>query len=1027
MSNASCGSKALVRAFSCAVLITAVLSSVGYAVTPDRISGALNSGPSVALRGNVHPLAVSNFDVGPADPAMRFGTIMLHTTRTASQQKAINQLLAEQQNRKSANYHKWLTPEQYADRFGLSPNDVKKITTWLNEQGFTGVQVARGRDWVMFSGSAAQVKRAFGTEIHRFNVNGEMHVANATAPKIPAALAGIVAGIRGLHDFHPKARAAATMRPLYASASGSGFPNQPNVLAPGDIAAIYDINSLYAANIDGTGEAIAVIGQSDIYFQELADFRAGFGLSPISCGSGVDPTTGIVTACSDPHFRYVVIGTDPVAILPASQRTDVIEEDLGIEWAGAVARGAQIIYVNSPTNGTSNGDATVAWEYAVDQILAPVISMSFGNCEFFVAGIPGVAGQTEEQELQKANTEGITFVSASGDGGPAGCDPFSGDPNGASAAGGLAVTWPASAPEVTAVGGTSMSLSNLQSSSNWGTTNDQFGGSATGYITEQAWNDDEEYPLFCAQFTGNLFCSQGGPSPGVTGWHNITDAVTAQQDVGLMASGGGASNCATQSANPSCVSGFSLPSYQSKLSVNGFTNVANPARMLPDVAMLASSNFPGYIFCSDQSLLFEPGSGSTCTPTSGMNASTGISNALALKFPPIIGGTSAATPVFAGIVALLDQYMSSWQGQINSTLYTLAATPANGVFHQVISGNNTVVCTPGTPSTLPVAFQCPAGGTFGFDASVADPTTGYNVVTGLGSIDAKNLLTSWAAAVVPAAYSLSATALSPASVTAGGSATSTVTLTVPSTTINFGGTVTFGCTGLPTGATCSFSPATATTSGATTLTVATTASTPSGGPTTITVTGTTASGVSYTTGVSLTVTGGGASFSLSTGNTTNFSVTQGSAVDVPVTVTLASGFTGTVTFSCSDPASESTCTPPAATNASGKVSFHITTTAASASLIRPFDRDSRTLYAVLLPGLFGIVFTLGSRKRSLRGMRMLGLIMVLGVSAMWLGSCGGSSNKSTSNPGTPKGQYTIGVTGTSGNSTAKASFTVTVQ
>jgi hypothetical protein len=112
---------------------------------------------------------------------------------------------------------------------------------------------------------------------------------------------------------------------------------------------------------------------------------------------------------------------------------------------------------------------------------------------------------------------------------------------------------------------------------------------------------------------------------------------------------------------------------------------------------------------------------------------------------------------------------------------------------------------------------------------------------------------------------------------------------------------------------------------------------------------------------------------------------------------------------------------------SGSYSFHITTTAATASLIRPFDRSSKVFYAVLLPGLLGILLTVGSRKRSLRGMRMLGLIMVLGVSTMWLGSCGGSNNKSTGNPGTPKGQYTISVTGTSGSSTATASFKITVQ
>lgn len=1013
-------SEALMRTFASAVLIAVVLSNLSYAVTSDRISGALDSGQSVALRGSVHRLATPKHDVGPADPALRFGTIMLQTVRTASQQQAMNRLLAEQQDPKSPNYHKWLTPEQYADRFGLSLNDVKKITSWLTGQGFKGIRVARGREWIIFSGTAAQVQTAFGTEIHRYNVSGEMHVANATSPKIPAALAGIVTGIRGLDDFFPKGRNVQNVRPLYASGS-SGFPNQPNVLAPGDIATIYDVNALYAKGIDGTGEKVAVIGQVDVYFSELNDFRTGFGLTPITCTTN---GSDVITACSDPHFSYVWV-TDPLNPDPGlpqpGQIRDVEEADLGLEWSGAVARGAQIVYVNSPAKNAqgvnTSGGAITAWHWAVDNALAPVISMSYGNCEFFAPA--SVAGSPEEQELQKANSEGITFVSASGDGGPAGCDPDANhDPKGASAYWGFAVTWPASAPEVTAVGGTSLSLANLQNSANWGTTNGTDGGSATGYITEQAWNDDEEFPLFCAMFTTNKFCLQGG-STAVTGWVPITDAVTAQTDVGLLASGGGESNCATQSPNPPCVSGFPLPPYQTSLLVPGITN---PTRLVPDVAMLASANFPGYIFCTDVSILFDPGSGSTCAG----GGAAGITSALALPNPPIAGGTSVATPVFAGIVALLDQYVSSsGLSNINTMLYTLAATSTNKVFHQVTTGDSNVVCTPGDPPGFPVGFQCTSGAApqfIGFSASNFDATTGYNLVTGLGSVDAANLVTAWEAA--SPSFSLSATALSPASVGAGSSATSTVTLTVAST--SFKGTVTFACSGLPTGATCSFNPATATASGTTTLTVATTASTPVGGPTTITVTGTTASGVKYTANVSLTVTG--AAFTL-TPPTAPVTVAQGSAVDVTVAF---GGFSSPVTFTCTEPATltESTCTAPAATATAGKVSFHITTTAPSFASNQGSDRAGRIFYAALLPGLLGIMFTVGSRKRSLRGLRMTGLIMVLGVSTMWLASCGGSGGgtKPPPNAGTPKGNYTVKVTGTaSGNVTSSGTFTLTVQ
>ena len=227
------------------LIILSFFSTVSYAATPDRITGALTSGETVTLRGNVHHKALPQYDQGPVDPAMRLGTITLLTVPTASQQKALNQLLAQQQDPKSSNYHKWLTPQQYADRFGLSQNDVQQMAAWLKLQGFSMVHVARGRNWISFNGTAAQIQNAFGTEIHSYNVNGELHYANATAPTIPAAMSGIVTGIRGLHDFKPRpmnVRRNSVARPYYYSSS-----LQSQFLAPGDIATIYDISALTAS------------------------------------------------------------------------------------------------------------------------------------------------------------------------------------------------------------------------------------------------------------------------------------------------------------------------------------------------------------------------------------------------------------------------------------------------------------------------------------------------------------------------------------------------------------------------------------------------------------------------------------------------------------------------------------------------------------------------------------------------------------------------------------------------------------
>jgi subtilase family serine protease len=890
------------------LLIALFVCIPSFAATADRIAGALVNSSTVTLRGNVQRNALPKFDQGLADPTLRFGSIMMVTVPTASQRADLSGLLEEQQDRKSSNYHKWLTPEQYADRFGLSSSDVAKISQWLKSQGFQNIQTARGHNWFMFSGTAAQIQSAFGTEIHRYKVDGEVHVANATSPKIPAALSGIVVGIRGLDDFFLRPRTIKKINPNYYSSA-----LQSEFLAPGDIATIYDLNTLYANGFDGTGQSLAVIGQTDIYLADISDFRTGFGLSSISCTTN---SNNVVSACSDAHFTYVLVNglTDPLA--PRSE--DLAEADLDIEMSGAVARGANIIYVNAPVTYNGNtivsGGAWVSWYYAVDNTVAPVITMSYGTCEFFDDAVLMSNGDNaaDETELQKANSEGITFLNSSGDSGATECDNPSNDNPNQEAEGGFAVAYPASSPEVTGVGGTSIDLSNF-TSTYFGTTNGSDGGSALRYIPEQPWNDDEEIAAFCQSDPTNVFCTQGG-SPAVPGWVDITNSATAQADIGMLASGGGSSNCAEQTAGfNQCVAGFTQPLYQQNLSLSNQAAV----RFTPDVSFLASPDFPGYIICTQQSVLGDGGSGSAC----GSGGPSGITAALALSFPPIYGGTSASTPLFAGMVTIMNQYTgSTGQGNINGTLYTLAATPSNDVFHAIVTTgdatDNDVHCAAGTGQ-----IPCPNSGVAGFAATNSDATTGYNLVTGLGSIDAGKL-------------------------------------------------------------------AAAMGSGSTNQ-----------------------------------------SFTLAPQNP-SYTVSQGQSLSVTVVLTPVNGFNTAVTYTCTDPASESTCTGPTGATNSTSVSFQITTTAATSELRRPMDRGSRMVYAMLLPGLLGIVFTLGSRKRSLQGLRMLGLILVVGCSTMWLGSCGGSNSSSGGNPGTPKQAYTFNVSATTGGNnaiTAQTSFQVTVQ
>jgi len=1012
-------------------LLPLLATSLCFAAQPDRITGAINSNQSVALAKSQHPKAKPEYDQGAVDPSLKLSYMTMLMAPSPSQQKALDQLLAEQLDRKSANYHKWLTPQQFADQFGLSQNDLNKVTGWLKSQGFQILSVGGGRNSIAFSGSAAQVQHAFNSELHSYNVNGEEHVANSTPLMIPAALSGIVRTVMGVHNFgpHPTNRirgqgAVRNPRPDYYDAHFN-----TNFLAPGDVATIYDINALYTAStpIDGTGQKLAIIGQTDVYLADINDFRSGFGLNPITgCTTN---TSGIITACSSTYFQYSVVGTDTGATYNCG---DLGEADLDIEWSGAIARNAQIIFVNSPLTYNSScsgtgGGVNVALNAAINPPkgppLAPVVSMSYGICE--------LEAEDLETLLQQGNAEGVTIVNSSDDIGSAGCDfnPPGTNPSQpySAAIGGLAVSYPASSPEVTAVGGTEVSLANdaPPPSLYWGSVNGTDGGSALIYIPEIPWNDDEELAQFCQGDSTNPFCTHGGTTP-VTGWVPLTSSATAQQvqeDIWISAGGGGASNCAYETggicqgpgAGPTTGGGFAQPSYQQKLVV---PSAPSGVRYVPDVSLMASPNFPGYIFCTPVNAPTQPAS--TCAG--------GISGAVD-TYQSIVGGTSVSAPIFAGIVALLNQAMgSSGQGNLNSSLYNLAATPSNDIFHAITSGDNNVYCQPTKPVGQPSNIVCPTAGVFGFSASNADPTTGYNLVTGLGSVDADKFVEALA---VPD-FNFSAGALSPSSAPAGQSTTATLTitaLTAGSTpmVVNFSPS---NCSGLPTGASCSFNPISLNFDGvdsvSTVVTISTLANmTVPSTPQTITITPTNSPKTSAT--VSLTVAATNQTFAIkSTGAT--FSVAAGATASVPITLngtgspisfvnTTSNSTALPVTYSCLQSSIPSAATCRFSPNSGNAVSatsltLSIATTAPTAQLLRPpLESGSRIFYALLLPGLFGIVFGAVSRKRSAR---LLGLIVVLGFSTLGLGSCGSSNGSSggQSNPGTPAGSYTVVVNAT---------------
>lgn len=169
----------------------------------DRIVEPIDPSRTVELRGNVSSLIKPDLDRGPVDPSQNL-TLTLVLRLSAGQQAEMDKLLLEQQDPSSPNYHKWLTPDEYSKRFGLGAQDLDKIVRWLRAEGFEVQPTTPGKNTLAFQGTAAQVAKAFRTEIHHYEVEGAMHFSNTTDPKIPAALEPVVGGILGLNDFRLK-------------------------------------------------------------------------------------------------------------------------------------------------------------------------------------------------------------------------------------------------------------------------------------------------------------------------------------------------------------------------------------------------------------------------------------------------------------------------------------------------------------------------------------------------------------------------------------------------------------------------------------------------------------------------------------------------------------------------------------------------------------------------------------------------------------------------------------------------------
>jgi subtilase family serine protease len=623
--------------------LVSITAGTAQAQPRQRITQAVDSQRLVRLHGTTHPLATEANDRGRVDAGLAMDRILLVLDSSPEQETALEQFLAEQQDPSSPQYHEWLTPRQFGERFGASQQDLDVVANWLQDRGFQVNSVAEGRRTIEFSGTARQVEDAFQTEIHNYEVNGERHVANAVDIAIPEALAPVVGGIVSLHDFpvHPLYRRVAPLvrSPAFNYSGG-------HAIGPYDFAAIYDVAALWNQNYDGSGQTIAIPGHTNIKPADVTAFRTYFGLP-----------------ANNPQI--ILNGADP-GIISADEET---EADLDVEWSGAVAKGATVKFVVSKSTRSTDG-VDLSNQYIVNNNLASVMSLSFGACE---AQLGAAGNQFYNNLWSQAAAEGISVFVAAGDSGSAGCDvPVSYNSKGNNltqpASGGLAVNGLASTPYNVAVGGTEFSDA---SGGYWNSAVDTHHASAIGYIPEVVWQE--------SSYT----------TPGAAG-------------NSLYAGSGGVSSV------------YATPVWQTGAGVFGVDpgTTSGHHRYLPDVSLTAAGH-DGYIIEQEGGLY-------------------------------LVGGTSASSPSFAGIMALINQHTGTRNGNPNSRLYPLAVLAPNTVFHDVTSGTNAVPCAGGSSGCSTKAPSTNIGHMNGYSAGA-----GYDLATGLGSVDANNLASYWSNVTPP--------------------------------------------------------------------------------------------------------------------------------------------------------------------------------------------------------------------------------------------------------------------------------------
>ncbi len=701
----------------------------GVYPTP-RITQEINPHAYIYLPGNTRPEAKNaTFYRGPAAATLPVEHILMFLQRSPEQEQAVDQYINSLNDRKSPNFHKWLTADEFGERFGVAEEDISTITTWLQSQGFQVNQVYPNHMVIDISGTAGAIQQAFRTEIGKLEVAGVSHIANMSDPQIPAALAPVIKGFASLNDFPPQAMHKSISQYTFAGcASSSTSPTEPGTcyaMTPQDTQTIYNLNPLYTAGYSGQGQTIYLVEDTDSYGTDWQTYRTTFGLSTaFPQGSLLTTHPG---GCTDP-------GTN----------ADDGEANIDVEVASSVAPSATINLISCPS-GTVTFGGLIALQGLLNESspTVGVVSVSYGVCEVANGNGGNAAFATT---YQQAAAEGFSVFVSAGDEGPSSCSgDFSTGTQYDSAS--LGITgWGSSAYNVS-VGGTDFEdvynakFNSVPLSTYWNSTNTSGYGSAKSYIPEMPWNDSCADALI-ANFVRGSFNTYGASG---TGMCNTSPYNRSTSYLSTGAASGGASNCATGAngsngssyliSSPQC-QGWAKPAYQTGAALTGGNAVygmpSDGVRDIPDVSMFAANGVWGH---------FETVCWSDPTQTSGGATSCSGAPSTWSGF----GGTSISSPTMAAIQALVNQKTGeSWGNplplyyQMAQTEYgtaggTFQGTGCNSstgsgsgcIFNDVTQGDIDLACRYNGTAT---EHHCYKPSTNGVDST--DNVTGATVISG---------------------------------------------------------------------------------------------------------------------------------------------------------------------------------------------------------------------------------------------------------------------------------------------------------